>query len=81
MLAVFCSALAFVFYVLAMQKLGLAKANTFTNLIPVVTAVFSFSLGYEQLATSKILGTIIVIVGICMVQHIAKQKSEEVPAH
>ena len=81
MLAVFCSALAFVFYVLAMQKLGLAKANTFTNLIPVVTAVFSFSLGYEQLAARKILGTVIVIVGICMVQHISRQKTDEVSAH
>lgn len=69
MLAIFCSALAFVFYVLAMQKLGLAKSNTFTNLIPVVTAITAFFLLHEAFPTYKILGTIIVIAGICCVQH------------
>lgn len=76
LLAVFCSAVAFIFYVQAMQKLGLGKANTFTNLIPVVTAVFSFFLLKENFPPYKIVGTLVVIIGICLVQHTVRLKNE-----
>ena len=68
MLAVFCSALAFIFYVIAMEKMGLAKSNTFTNLIPVVTGIFAFFLVDEKFPHYKIIGTLIVIIGIFFVQ-------------
>lgn len=68
MLAVFCSAIAFIFYVIAMQKMGLAKSNTFTNLIPVVTGILAFFLVHEQFPHYKIIGTLVVIVGIFFVQ-------------
>ena len=76
-LSIFCSALAFIFYVKAMQKLGLGKANTFTNLIPVITAVFSFIILKETFPAYKILGTLIVIIGICLVQYTAKPQNEQ----
>lgn len=69
MLTIFCSALAFVFYVQAMQRIGLAKANTFTNLIPVVTAAAAYFLLDEIFPSYKIIGTIVVLVGICCVQY------------
>jgi drug/metabolite transporter (DMT)-like permease len=60
-----------------MQKLGLGKANTFTNLIPVITAVFSFIILKETFPVYKILGTLIVIIGIGLVQHTAKSQNEQ----
>lgn len=81
LLSIFCSAVAFIFYVQAMQKLGLGKANTFTNLIPVVTAVFSYFILNETFPSYKIVGTIVVIIGICLVQHTAKIKNEHSSAH
>lgn len=67
-LAILCSALAFMFYLQGMRHFGVGKANTFTNLIPIVTAVLSFFLLQEQFPLYKILGIIIVIVGIFLVQ-------------
>ena len=67
-LAILCSALAFMFYLQGMRHFGVGKANTFTNLIPIVTAILSFFLLQEQFPLYKILGIIIVIVGIFLVQ-------------
>ena len=39
-LAVFGSCLAYIFFIMAVAKLGMVKANIFTNLIPVFTDVF-----------------------------------------
>ena len=67
-LAILCSALAFMFYLQGMRHFGVGKANTLTNLIPIVTAVLSFFLLQEQFPLYKILGIIIVITGIFLVQ-------------
>ena len=67
-LAILCSALAFMFYLQGMRHFGVGKANTFTNLIPIVTAILSFFLLQEQFPLYKILGIIIVITGIFLVQ-------------
>lgn len=67
-LAVFCSSLAFVLYVIALQKVGLARSNTFTNLIPIVTAVAAFFVIDEHFTLYKIVGTIVVIFGVFCVQ-------------
>jgi len=67
-LAILCSALAFMFYMQGMRHFGVGKANTFTNLIPIVTAILSFFLLQEQFPLYKIFGIIIVITGIFLVQ-------------
>lgn len=67
-LAVFCSALAFVFFVKGLQQLGLGKSNVFNNLIPVATAIVSYFVLGEQFPLYKITGMIIVIVGVFLVQ-------------
>ncbi|MBO4645099.1 MAG: DMT family transporter [Bacteroidales bacterium] len=68
-LAVLCSALAFVLYIWALQRVGLGKSNTFTNLIPVVTALFSFLFLGENFPLLKIIGTAVTIIGVCCVQY------------
>ncbi|MDL2297435.1 DMT family transporter [Bacteroidales bacterium OttesenSCG-928-C03] len=67
-LAVFCSSLAFIFFLRGIQVLGLGKANVFSNLIPVATAIISFILLGEEFPIYKIIGMGIVILGIFLVQ-------------
>jgi len=67
-LAILCSSIAFMFYMQGMRHFGVGKANTFTNLIPIVTAILSFFLLKEEFPLYKILGIIIVITGIFLVQ-------------
>lgn len=67
-LAFFCSTLAFVFNVSAIRVLGIARANVFTNFIPVATAFISFVLLGEAITLYKMAGIAIVILGIFMVQ-------------
>lgn len=74
LLAVFCSSLAFVLYVIALQKVGLARSNTFTNLIPIVTAIAAYFFIDEKFTLYKILGTLVVIVGVFCVQRPATTK-------
>ncbi|MCI7377736.1 MAG: DMT family transporter [Bacteroidales bacterium] len=41
-LGIFCSAIAYALWAYAYSKLGASKANVYTNLIPVFTAIFSY---------------------------------------
>ncbi|MDR1345383.1 MAG: DMT family transporter [Bacteroidales bacterium] len=75
-LSIFCSAIAFMFFFQGIQKMGLGKANTFTNLIPVVTALLSFFIIGEQFPFYKIIGIIVVITGIFLVQKRGKKIQE-----
>ena len=68
MLAILCSAIAFILYVDAMRVMGLARTNIFVNLIPVVTAVIAFFVLREEITLPKVLGIILVILGIFLVQ-------------
>lgn len=67
-LAIFCSSLAFIFFLRGIQVLGLGKANVFSNLIPVATAIISFILLGEEFPLYKIAGMAVVIIGIFLVQ-------------
>ena len=67
-LAIFCSSLAFIFFVKGVQSLGLGKSVIFCNLTPVITAIISFFLLKEDFTVAKITGIVIVITGIFIVQ-------------
>jgi len=67
-LAVFGSSLAFVFYTIGTREIGVSKTNFFTNLIPVITAIFSFFMLGEQFDLQKIAGMAIVIAGVVLSQ-------------
>ncbi|MDY0104655.1 MAG: DMT family transporter [Lentimicrobium sp.] len=68
-LALFGSCLAFIFFTMAIAKLGMVKANIFTNLIPVFTAVFSYFVLYEVFNIQKITGILLVVLGIVVSQY------------
>lgn len=67
-LAVFASSLAFICYIHVVSKIGVSRANIFTNLIPIITAVFSYFLLDEKFYFAKVLGMIIVIAGVFLSQ-------------
>lgn len=67
-LAAFASSGAFILFAYAVSKIGIVKANVFTNFIPLFTALFSFILMGDKLTFQNILGMIVVISGILMAQ-------------
>lgn len=67
-LAFFASSLAYVFYTFSARELGISKANLMTNIIPVMTALFSFLILDERFSVTKISGMLIVICGVILSQ-------------
>jgi drug/metabolite transporter (DMT)-like permease len=81
-LAIFGSSLTFVLFTYAIREIGASKANIFSNLIPVFTAVFSFFLLNEEMPGLKVAGIFIVLIGVFLSQittvKLRKQKSPPV---
>jgi len=67
-LGVLCSAVAYSLWAFAFSKLGASRANVYSNLIPVFTGIFSFILGIEMLSSNKIIGIVLVVVGLIFSQ-------------
>ena len=75
-LGVFCSAIAYALWAFAYSKLGASKANVYTNLIPVFTAIFSYFIIHESLTVNKIIGIVLVVLGLVFSQMKGKEKNE-----
>jgi drug/metabolite transporter (DMT)-like permease len=67
-LSVFASSVAFLLYTYGVQNLGAFKANVFTNIIPVFTAILSFYLMGENLQERNIIGILLVVAGLVLSQ-------------
>ncbi len=67
-LAVFASTFAFMLFTYGIRVLGVTKANTLANFIPVITAVYAFWVLGETLSWLNILGIVVVIVGLIISQ-------------
>jgi drug/metabolite transporter (DMT)-like permease len=67
-LAVFASTLAFMFFTMGIAKIGITRANIFTNLIPVFTAVFAWLLLGESFGIMRIAGIVVVLSGLMLSQ-------------
>jgi len=74
-LAVFASCGAFILFAYSVKKIGISKANVFTNCIPVFTALFSFLLMGDKLTVQNIVGMAVVIAGLFMSQMNSRHKS------
>ena len=68
LLAVFSSTLAFVFFTQSIRQMGVTKANTFINLIPVFVAILAYIILKEELGTQKIVGIMVVVTGLFLSQ-------------
>lgn len=67
-LAIFGSSFAFIFFTFSIKKIGIGKANAFTNLIPVLTAIIAFFILGEIINITKITGISLVIGGLFLSQ-------------
>lgn len=67
-LGVFASSISYTLWAFAFSKLGASKANIYSNLIPVFTAIFSCIIIRESLNIQKILGILLVIGGLILSQ-------------
>jgi len=68
LLSILASSLSFVFYAHSVKLLGISKTNIFSNLIPVLTAFFSFLYSLESFSLHKIIGIAVVITGVYLSQ-------------
>ncbi len=68
MLSVFCSSIAFMMFTAAIKELGVTRANTFSAVIPIVTAFVGFALGIETINWIQALGILIVVTGLILSQ-------------
>jgi drug/metabolite transporter (DMT)-like permease len=76
-LAAFASCWAFILFAFAVSRIGILKANVFTNFIPLFTALFSFILIGDRLTFMNVAGMLVVIAGIMMSQVNGKIKTGE----
>jgi len=74
-LAVFASCGAFILFAWSVRKMGVSRANVFTNCIPIFTAFFSFVVLGDKMTTQNIAGMAIVIAGLFMSQMNGRQKN------
>ncbi len=68
LLAVFCSSGAFMLYSYGAKVISVIKVSVFTNAIPVVTIIAAVILGQEAFTLPKILGIVIVVIGLLFSQ-------------
>jgi drug/metabolite transporter (DMT)-like permease len=68
LLAVFASSGAFVLFSYAVRHLGISRANIFSNLIPVFTAIFAFFIVGDKLTFRNAAGMAVVIAGLFLSQ-------------
>jgi len=64
LLAILASSVSYIFYTITLKSIGISKANIYTNLIPVFTAVFSYFFISELFTAAKIAGIFMVITGV-----------------
>lgn len=74
MLSIFASSIAFILSVYTIKTLGMNRASVFSTLVPVMTAVFAFFLGVEDLTLIKMLGIGCVIGGLILSQATLKKQ-------
>jgi len=67
-LAILASSLAFMLFTYGIKELGIVKANTISNSIPVFTTIFAYFLLDEKLTIINGLGIIIVLTGLLLSQ-------------
>jgi drug/metabolite transporter (DMT)-like permease len=72
-LALFGSALAFLFFTYSIKRLGMTRSSVFSNLIPVFTTLFSYIILKDEITGLKIAGILVVIGGLLLTQFEKKQ--------
>jgi drug/metabolite transporter (DMT)-like permease len=69
-LGLFCSALGYWFYAMALEDLGVSKATIFINFIPVVSAIGGFFVLGERLKPLQWFGAALVLAGVYLTMQV-----------
>jgi drug/metabolite transporter (DMT)-like permease len=81
-LALFASAIAFIFFTYAVKNLGVNRTNVFINLIPVFVAILAFFILGDRLSLQNMIGIGITIAGLFLAQiKKRKRKNGEYPVY
>lgn len=76
-LSVLCSSLAFILFINSIKELGVARANIFTAIVPVISAYAAFVMGQDTMSIRKVAGVLIVVTGVIIAQHRKKNTTPE----
>lgn len=68
-LGIFASTFAFLLYTYSIKHLGVTRACSFSNAIPVLTAIFAYFMLGEALTLVKMIGIAIVVLGLFLSQY------------
>lgn len=72
-LAIFASVTAFVLFCYTVRKIGVTRANVFNNVRPVFTAILMWLIFDEVLPFWKLIGIVIIIIGLFISQKVGKR--------
>ncbi len=67
-LGIGCSVLAYILFNIGVKKVGASRASVFNNAIPIFTLIFAVSIGQEDMAVMKVVGIVLVLLGVCIAQ-------------
>ena len=67
-LGICCSTLAYSFYNYGIRRLGAAEASIFNNTIPIFSLIAAVAIGQESFSWAKVIGIIVVIIGVVISQ-------------
>ena len=73
-LGIFCSTVAYMCYNYGMRSLGATSASVYNNIIPLFSLALALILGQESLSWLKVLGMVVVLVGLTVAQRSPRQK-------
>ena len=73
-LAIFGSSIAFILFNYSIKTIGVTRTEIFSNLIPVLTAVFAYFMLGEELGPKKIIGIAVVLAGLFLSQIKSRNK-------
>jgi drug/metabolite transporter (DMT)-like permease len=76
-LAIFGSSIAFILFNYSVKTIGATRTETFTNLIPVLTAIFAWFMLGEELGLKKIIGIAVVLTGLFLSQMKTRKRPYE----
>jgi drug/metabolite transporter (DMT)-like permease len=76
-LAIFGSSIAFILFNYSIKNIGATRTETFSNLIPVLTAVFAWLMLGEELGLKKIIGIGVVLAGLFLAQMRSRKRRYE----
>lgn len=74
-LGIFCSALGYWFYIMALDSLGPGASSVFINLIPVVSVIAAFFILGDRLTSGQWIGAAVAIAGVYLATMPSRRKS------